>query len=114
MSISSKALVSGRDFPATWDQFLDWFPDNAACLQYLEKLRWPDGFETVQDVGEWMSRIEPRAGTTYVPGLRLSRYSYRWNGVCKDAHAAAPVVCGSVVCDESKDMVSVPWDCSVS
>ena len=40
----SKALVSGRDFPATWDQFLDWFPDNAACLQYLEKLRWPDGF----------------------------------------------------------------------
>ena len=44
MSIASKALVSGRDFPATWDQFLDWFPDNAACLRYLEKLRWPDGF----------------------------------------------------------------------
>ena len=44
MSISSKSLVSGRDFPRTWDQFLDWFPDNAACLQYLEKLRWPDGF----------------------------------------------------------------------
>ena len=44
MSISSKSLVSGRDFPRTWDQFLDWFPDNAACLRYLEKLRWPDGF----------------------------------------------------------------------
>jgi transposase-like protein len=23
---------------------MDWFPDEAACLRYLERLRWPDGF----------------------------------------------------------------------
>lgn len=36
--------VVGRDYPATWSQFLDWFPDEASCLGYLERIRWPDGF----------------------------------------------------------------------
>jgi transposase-like protein len=36
--------VSGRDYPRTWAQFLDWFPDDAACAEYLEGLRWPNGF----------------------------------------------------------------------
>ena len=36
--------VSGRDYPRTWEQFLDWFPDEASCHTYLELLRWPHGF----------------------------------------------------------------------
>jgi hypothetical protein len=36
--------VSGSDYPRTWDQFLDWFPDEASCNHYLEGIRWPDGF----------------------------------------------------------------------
>lgn len=36
--------VAGRDYPRTWDQFLDWFPDDEACRQYLETVRWRDGF----------------------------------------------------------------------
>jgi transposase-like protein len=36
--------VAGRDYPADWDQFLGFFPDEAACLRYLERLSWPDGF----------------------------------------------------------------------
>jgi len=36
--------VSGRDYPGTWEQFLDWFPDEASCRAYLEQLRWPQGF----------------------------------------------------------------------
>lgn len=36
--------VSGRDYPRNWDQFLDWFPDEDSCQQYLEHLRWPQGF----------------------------------------------------------------------
>ncbi|MGH8601901.1 MAG: IS1595 family transposase, partial [Gammaproteobacteria bacterium] len=28
----------------TWDQFLDWFPDQDACVHYLQGLRWPQGF----------------------------------------------------------------------
>ncbi len=36
--------VAGRDYPATWSQFLKWYPDDAACARYLERLRWPGGF----------------------------------------------------------------------
>jgi hypothetical protein len=37
-------LVSGRDYPRDWNQFLDWFADEESCLSYLERLRWPGGF----------------------------------------------------------------------
>lgn len=36
--------VAGRDYPHTWSQFLRWFPDQDACVAYLEGLRWPQGF----------------------------------------------------------------------
>ena len=36
--------VSGRDYPRTWEQFLDWYPDDDACIEYLEGIRWPDGY----------------------------------------------------------------------
>ena len=32
------------DYPGTFQEVLDWFPDDEACLEYLAKLRWPDGF----------------------------------------------------------------------
>jgi transposase-like protein len=40
----AKMPVAGRDYPRTWDQFLDWFPDDEACRQYLEAVRWRHGF----------------------------------------------------------------------
>ena len=36
--------VGGVDYPNTFQQLLAWFPDDAACLNYLASLRWPDGF----------------------------------------------------------------------
>jgi transposase-like protein len=36
--------VSGRDYPRTWDQFLNWCPDEDACRRYLEGIRWRSGF----------------------------------------------------------------------
>jgi Transposase zinc-ribbon domain/ISXO2-like transposase domain len=36
---------AGRDYPADWPQFLAFFPDEAACVRYLEALSWPHGFE---------------------------------------------------------------------
>ena len=36
--------VAGRDYPADRQQFLAFFPDEAACLRYLERLSWPHGF----------------------------------------------------------------------
>jgi transposase-like protein len=32
------------DYPGTFQELLDWFPDDEACLDYLAKLRWADGF----------------------------------------------------------------------
>jgi transposase-like protein len=36
--------VAGRDYPADREQFRAFFPDEAACLRYLEGLSWPHGF----------------------------------------------------------------------
>lgn len=36
--------VAGSDYPGTYQELLAWFPNDAACTAYLEKLRWPDGF----------------------------------------------------------------------
>src|SRR5450631_1439402 len=41
MSVSP---VGGVDYPTTYQQLLKWFPDNQACLDYLARLRWPQGF----------------------------------------------------------------------
>jgi Transposase zinc-ribbon domain len=35
---------AGRDYPADWRQFLEFFPDEDACVRYLEALSWPHGF----------------------------------------------------------------------
>jgi len=36
--------VGGVDYPRTYQELLAWFPDDAACLEYLAAVRWPDGF----------------------------------------------------------------------
>ena len=36
--------VGGVDYPRTFQELQSWFPDDQACLLYLEQLRWPDGF----------------------------------------------------------------------
>jgi hypothetical protein len=37
-------LAAGRDYPRSPFEFHLWFCDDAACLAYLERLRWRDGF----------------------------------------------------------------------
>ena len=38
------APIPGKDYPQNWNDFLDWFATEEACLAYLEKLRWANGF----------------------------------------------------------------------
>ena len=38
------APIAGKDYPSNWSEFLDWFGTEEACLSYLERLRWPQGF----------------------------------------------------------------------
>ena len=35
---------AGVDYPSGWSELLAWFPDEAACRSFLERLRWPLGF----------------------------------------------------------------------
>jgi hypothetical protein len=35
---------AGKDYPRNWNEFLDWFGSEEACLGNLERLRWPQGF----------------------------------------------------------------------
>lgn len=44
MDIHTIAPEPGKDYPQNWNEFLDWFPTEDSCRQYLELLRWPDGF----------------------------------------------------------------------
>ena len=34
----------GTDYPGSYADVRSWFPTDAACLDYLDWLRWPDGF----------------------------------------------------------------------
>jgi hypothetical protein len=40
----TRRLVAGEDHPDSYRGFVEMFPDDEACLRYLESLRWPDGF----------------------------------------------------------------------
>lgn len=39
-----KHPVSGTDYPGTFQEFDEWFSSENACLDYIAKVRWPDGF----------------------------------------------------------------------
>ena len=36
--------VAGVDYSRNWHEVLAWFPDDGACLRYLERLRWREEF----------------------------------------------------------------------
>ena len=36
--------ISGIDYPGTFQDFDNWFSSETACLEYVGKLRWPNGF----------------------------------------------------------------------
>jgi len=44
MDVQILPPISGKDYPRTWNDFLDWFATDEACHAYLEQLRWPQGF----------------------------------------------------------------------
>lgn len=44
MGIPASELEAGVDYPRDRLEFDEFFPDEASCLAYLERLRWPGGF----------------------------------------------------------------------
>src|SRR5271156_5116482 len=45
------------DYPRTVLEFRDWFADDAACRDYLARLRWPEGFRCplCQGADHWVT-----------------------------------------------------------
>lgn len=44
MKNTTRKLISGVDYPATFQEFDEWFSCEDACLGFISKLRWPTGF----------------------------------------------------------------------
>ena len=44
----SRHPVGGVDYPRTLQEFDDWFSSEAACVDYLQRVRWPGGFRCPQ------------------------------------------------------------------
>jgi hypothetical protein len=43
--VSTARPVGGIDYPRTYVEFREWFPDDDSCREYLAGLRWPADFE---------------------------------------------------------------------
>ncbi len=50
--------VRGRDYPGSYAEMRAWFPDDRACLDYLDWLRWGSGF-TCPHCGDTRSWVLP-------------------------------------------------------
>ena len=73
------APVPGKDYPRTWNEFLDWFPTEEACLSFLEALRWPGGW------------VCPSCGSAQPP-YRASRTRL----MCRDCRHQSTVTAGTI------------------
>jgi hypothetical protein len=69
----------GKDYPRNWNEFLDHFSSEQACLDYLERLRWPDGFAC------------PRCGVAAEP-YRSSRARL----MCRSCSTQSTVTAGTI------------------
>ena len=58
--------TAGRDYPRSYAQLRGWFDEDGKCLDYLDWLRWPDGF------------VCPRCGSDH--GWRASDLRWRCAG----------------------------------
>ena len=88
--------VAGKDYPATWSEFRDWFASDDVCAAYLEQLRWPNGFycPTCGIAGYTGSCYERSAD---LPSLPTSVQCDGWNDLRQDPHPASRLVRSRVV-----------------
>lgn len=43
-TLDAARLEAGVDYPENLAEFDQFFPDEAACVRYLERIRWREGF----------------------------------------------------------------------
>ncbi len=71
--------VTGTDYPGTFQEFDSWFADEAACREYLMRLRWPDGFRC------------PRCGQQEEPWVTARKYLH-----CRKCEGEVSVTAGTL------------------
>ncbi len=64
--------AAGRDYPGSYAELLEWFSDDAACLDYLEWLRWPEGFRCPRCAGREGWRLSSGRWECAVCGCQTS------------------------------------------
>ena len=100
----SSLVVAGHHYPRSTGEFGAWFGTDVDCLDYLEWLRWPDGFvcPSVRAAGRvahgrWHVLLQQMQGTSVSDGRDDLR---------QDAHAAHRVVQWRWLFATQKDGVS--------
>lgn len=71
--------IAGKDYPTTWDEFVDWFAADGDCLTFLERLRWSSGF------------ICPQCGSTNSPYA-----GSRNRMICRDCKRQTTATAGTI------------------
>ena len=70
---------AGIDYPRTYQEFVEWFGDDATCRGYLQRCRWPQGFQCQQ------------CGTKAQPWTTARGYLH-----CRNCDAEVSVTAGTV------------------
>jgi hypothetical protein len=70
---------AGRDYPGSTGEFQSWFVTDADCLDYLDWLRWPEGFVCPDLAQRWLlgthqGRIDDAHLQSY-----LNEFVFRFN-----------------------------------
>ena len=93
--------VGGVDYPRTYPEFREWFPDEASCVEYLERLRWPEGFvcPVCAATGGW--RIAGGQWMCSVCGRKTSVNC--WDDLSSNAQPVVELVCRGVVRDVDEE-----------
>ena len=86
----SRHPISGIDYPGTFQEFDEWFGSEDACLDYVAKIRWPQGFicpdcSEKADKPSLMGLIQgpwptllPYDGAGHRLSSRATQNDYRW------------------------------------
>src|SRR5271166_1668824 len=82
-----------KRYPANMADFMDMFPTEDACLEYLSIVRWPDGYKCLRllEEGSW---------PFHLPRMRVRGFSAGRPVVSGHPQTAPLMVSGDVVCGE--------------